>query len=412
MGLGNVVVMRDKMEHVSKKQVSFYNDTGAEVTLRGGYAVCYDQDYGDATAVDFTRASRVLKPATANLGHFAGVISEEWDGTVVANGKQHNIEINDPVKGGQKVSAWTDQSVELDVTILYVEDGNFSLTDKPGIADGEKYAVARALQTVDRSTDNGTTLVLLVGLENEFILQEAQADAGGYSPAIWNQMPMDDIIAGKRGFVFEDDFLGGANLVTAEGWVLTTVTSGTIALSATEVGGALVVSSGAHNAADDGAQAQLLNCRVLPVAGTKIAFEARVQMNDATDQYFVGLAATDTTLIAAGVLDDVSDKAGFFHAVSETDDKISTVTARAAADDATSDVADNADGTYVTLGFVIDGLTSIKFYVNGVLVETGATVASIPSAAMCLSLVSQIEATGANAELTIDRVRVAQDVRV
>ena len=58
MGLGNVVVMRDKMEHISKKQVSFYNDTGAEVTLRGGYAVCYDQDYGVATAVDFTQIGR------------------------------------------------------------------------------------------------------------------------------------------------------------------------------------------------------------------------------------------------------------------------------------------------------------------------------------------------------------------
>jgi len=131
-------------------------------------------------------------------------------------------------------------------------------------------------------------------------------------------------------------------------------------------------------------------------------------MNDATDQYFVGLAATDTTLIAAGVIDDVSDKCGFFHHAESTDNKISSITARADADDATADVANNTDDTYITVGFRISGLTSVEFYVNGALVEKGITAANIPNAAMCLSLVSQIEVAGEDAELSVDWVKIAQ----
>jgi hypothetical protein len=131
-------------------------------------------------------------------------------------------------------------------------------------------------------------------------------------------------------------------------------------------------------------------------------------MNDATDQYFIGLAATDTTLIAAGVLDDVSDKVGFYHEAASTDNKISCVTARTNADDKTADVATNTDATYMTVGFVITGITTVDFYVNGVLVESGALTANVPNAAMCLSVCAQVEATGADAEMDVDWVRIAQ----
>jgi len=42
------------------------------------------------------------------------------------------------------------------------------------------------------------------------------------------------------------------------------------------------------------------------------------------------------------------------------------------------------------------------------LVEKGTTAANIPNAAMCLSLVSQIEVAGADAELSVDWVKIAQ----
>jgi hypothetical protein len=64
----------------------------------------------------------------------------------------------------------------------------------------------------------------------------------------------------------------------------------------------------------------------------------------------------------------------------------------------------------MTVGFKITGLTSVEFYVNGVLVETGSTAANIPNAAMCLSLCAQIEATGADAEMHVDWVKIVQDV--
>jgi hypothetical protein len=45
-------------------------------------------------------------------------------------------------------------------------------------------------------------------------------------------------------------------------------------------------------------------------------------MNDATDQYFIGLAATDTTLIAGGVW-MMLRQGGLYHEAASTDNKIS-----------------------------------------------------------------------------------------
>jgi len=105
-------------------------------------------------------------------------------------------------------------------------------------------------------------------------------------------------------------------------------TKGSIAGDATAQGGVLTVTSATGDSADDGINAQLKNCMFKPAAGVKIWFEARVKMSDATQQYFIGLAGVDTTLIASGVLDDVVDKCGFYHEAASTDNKISAVSSR------------------------------------------------------------------------------------
>jgi hypothetical protein len=130
-------------------------------------------------------------------------------------------------------------------------------------------------------------------------------------------------------------------------------------------------------------------------------------MTDATQQFFIGLAGVDTTLMASGALDDVVDKAGFYHEAASTDDKISSVCSRTSTDDKTADVAANADNTYVKLGFVIDGLDSVTFYVNGVAVETGTTANTIPNAVMCLSFFAGYE--GAAGVMHVDWVRILQE---
>jgi hypothetical protein len=146
-----------------------------------------------------------------------------------------------------------------------------------------------------------------------------------------------------------------------------------------------------------------------PAAGRKIWFEARVKMNDATDQYFIGLAGVCTALISSGALDDTVDKCGFYHEAVSTDNYISAVSSRTTSEEKNTDVGTNADATWVMLGFVIDGLDRVDFYRNGVLVAHCTDADDIPNAVMCLSAVAQIEVAGADAEMSVDMVRIAQE---
>ncbi len=244
----------------------------------------------------------------------------------------------------------------------------------------------------------------------QYDLGYGTAVGAGPSPLIWADAPVLEVMLDPTaGFLYFNDYLGTIDVTTADGYVITGVTTGGISPVVDEDGGVLLVDSQGNATADDGVNVQLSNCMFKPVAGRKIYFEARVKMVDTgDDQYFIGLAGIDTTLIAAGIMDDVVDKCGFFRIAASTADKISSIASRTTEDDATADVGDIVDATYVKLGFVIDGLTSVKFYVNGVLVETGVTTAAIPNAVMALSYVAQVEQTSADAELSIDWVRVLQ----
>jgi len=236
------------------------------------------------------------------------------------------------------------------------------------------------------------------------------ASGKGPSPALWSDCPYLALALGaKEGFVFFDDFLGPIETTTALDWTITQVTTGRVAGGATEQGGVLLVDSNGNPPSDDGVNVQRTNCLFKPAANRKIWFEARVKMNDATDQYFIGLAGVDTTLIAAGVVDDVVDKCGFYHEAASTDNKISAISSRLTSEEKNTDVGANVDATYVKLGFKIDGLTRIDFYRNGVIVASVTDASDIPNAVMCLSAVAQIEVAGADAEMSIDWVRIAQE---
>lgn len=236
------------------------------------------------------------------------------------------------------------------------------------------------------------------------------ASSKGPSPAIWSDCNLLALEYGaKEGFVYWDDFLGQIDVTSADGWTITQVTTGRILGVSDEQGGAILFDSNGNTTSDDGVNAQLKNCMFKPAAGRKIWFETRVKMNDATDQYFLGLAGVDTTLIASGVVDDVVDKCGFYHEAASTDNKISAISSRLTSEEKNTDVGANADGTYVKLGFVIDGLTRVSFYRNGVLVATVTDANDIPNAVMCLSAVAQIEVAGADAEMTVDWIRIAQE---
>lgn len=230
----------------------------------------------------------------------------------------------------------------------------------------------------------------------------------GPSPIIWQEVPLLDIMLNPElGFVYFDDFLGPIDVTSGDGWTLTQVdTKGSILGDVAEQGGVLTVTSATGDSPDDGIQGQLKNCMFKPASGTKIYFEARVKMGDATQQYFIGLAGVDTTLMASGVMDDVVDKCGFYHEAASTDNKISAISSRLTSEEKDTDVATNTDGVYMKVGFVIDGLTRVDYYVNGVNVGNCVDTSDIPNAVMCLSAVAQYES--ADDIMDIDWVRIAQ----
>jgi len=388
-------------------------------TIKEGAPLSYNYDtttnwFGGSVSIGAVTASTTTAEGSQNEGKYIRVEdvtadNQEFFAGVVAKGgwvgKAGPRTLDIYVPNGAIVPIWTDKSVAIKDP-LYLEHGQLTLVNATQVGMGHRVGVC--VETIDRSSTAGLALARLDGISSSESTVVNGTLGVGPSEDLWEDCPWDEIAKNPGlGIVYFDDFMGPANLVTAEGWTITQVTTGTLSLVASE-GGELKFDSAGSTTADDGVQAQLLNCRFLPVAGKTIWFEARVKMNDATDQYFIGLAATDTTLIASGVIDDVSDKCGFFHHAASTDNKISSITARAAADDATADVATNTDATYMTVGFRISGLTSVEFYVNGVLVETGSTAANIPNAAMCLSGVAQIEGTGADAEMSVDWVKIAQ----
>lgn len=143
-----------KSEKLAKKKVLLYNDTGAAIVIRGGWAVCYAYD-----ATDISQSYLVERPATANLLWFAGVITEEYDGFGVAAGAYRAVEIYIPTKYGQVVPVFISEDHSANIAILEISDGSFILTEGATAA-----RVAKSVQLVNRSTTNGTCLARLYGI--------------------------------------------------------------------------------------------------------------------------------------------------------------------------------------------------------------------------------------------------------
>lgn len=404
------------------KRISVYYE--GTNTIYEGMALCYNHDtttnHIGVASIDFTTTAgsvsestttaegsqnegkfiRVEEPSAANQRFFAGV---------VAGGKHE----------GSVGPAWVDVYAPNGAIVPVYTDKSVTINDKAHLEIGENTVIDDATaggpcigffdETIDRSSTAGLALCKLTDVDASEI-KSASTLSVGLSPLLWGDAPsVAELADPGNGISYFDDFIGAVNTTTAEGWIITQTTTGTMLATPVE-GGALLLDTAGHTGADDGIECQKLNCRFLPKVGTNIWFEARVKMNDATDQYFVGLAATDTTLLPAGAADDAVDKCGFYHLAASTDNKLSSITARTTADDLTADVVTNTDGAYITLGFKITGLTSVKFYADGALVETGVTTANIPNAAMCLSLVCKTEGTDVDAEMTVDWVKIVQDV--
>jgi hypothetical protein len=215
----------------------------------------------------------------------------------------------------------------------------------------------------------------------------------GLSPTIWSQAPITEINNGglTEGFGFTDDFLTFDD--ASNSWFLTNASSGTAALDVAAKGGVLLLDSAAA-ANNQGVQIQMGGeisaSSFIASAVSKIYYEARVKIADigsTTCQMFVGLSSIDTSILASAAntsinhigFEAINDTAMGFHS-EKADTRASTAAVHTVVDDA-----------YVKLGFVVDGLTKVTPYVNGV--AKAAITTQLPIVGMTPSFVCHSSGT-------------------
>jgi hypothetical protein len=248
----------------------------------------------------------------------------------------------------------------------------------------------------------------------------------GPSPALWHDCPITQMLAYPSvGYLYWEDYLGPLDPTTATGYTITQEASGLIE-GLDGIGGILNVSSNGHNAAHDGINVQMLDStggeNWLPAAGKTLWFEARWKVNDESDEYYVGLCDRETDIIeqTSGMLDSTArNMIGFYTDAGTTATYLECVSAKAGTAQADSDIngAVIADDTYLQTGFKVysdEGQLKIDYYIDGALIvgsrvtDTDDIPITTGTGEMALSYVAQVAATGANAELYVDWVRIAQ----
>jgi len=159
--------------HIAKAEANplFVWFTGATALLEG-QAVCYDYDYGTATAYDAKRTNRVELPSITNARWFAGVAARNY--AAQANGQF--VEINAP---GSTCNILSKASTTIGVGRLTFEcGGTYAGYFRYQGFEGAGSAVP--LQTVDRSSTAGKCLARLeVGSQSGGVEVVTLAAAGG-----------------------------------------------------------------------------------------------------------------------------------------------------------------------------------------------------------------------------------------
>lgn len=150
----------------------------------------------------------------------------------------------------------------------------------------------------------------------------------------------------------------------AADWTVTETQAGATQALTDEDGGVLLLTNSAAD--DDLVALQKVGESFKFESGKKLLFKSRFKVSDATQSDIImGLQITDTTPL------DVTDGVFF-----QKDDGDANLDFHVEKDDTattTSAVATLSDDTYVTVGFVYDGKSEIRIYVNDALVGSSVT---------------------------------------
>lgn len=235
-------------------------------------------------------------------------------------------------------------------------------------------------------------------------------DASSALDAMWRHVPHPALIPPSVGFGEVNHFTDlpiddTTGLPT--GWTATVVDVGagatTIAL-ASKIGGWLRIEAAGNE--DDGAQIQKHGLMYQPTATNKLWFGARVLLDEATQSDgFIGLAATDTTVLA-------SDAAVYIGFAKNDGDANWDFVSNDTAETEVAAVATAVAATAVNLDFAWDGPAgTITPYINGVAGTAISTAADVPVGAadyMRLSFAYLNGAAQSAKGLEVDYYRIVQ----
>jgi hypothetical protein len=206
--------------------------------------------------------------------------------------------------------------------------------------------------------------------------------------SLWNTCPILEADSDPTLLFTINEQWGSYNAQATTGdYVLTQATTGSAAISTAEQG-VLAIDSGSTTA-NQGANLQRIKSAFYPATGKAIWAEFRVKLvTSLSAQVFIGLCASDTTIIASGALSIVS-AIGFS---SITGDGVLLQNCTASSTTTTAAATTLVAGTYQNLGFYFNGST-VQFYVNGA-PKGSAISANVPTGvALYPSLVCQSNGT-------------------
>lgn len=209
--------------------------------------------------------------------------------------------------------------------------------------------------------------------------------------------------------VLLDEQWGSYNAAATTGdYVGTAATTGTAVISTT-VQGALFIDAGATTD-NQGFNLQRLKSMFIPASGKSIWAEFKVALTATTPpvtraQLFVGLAASDTTIIASGA-QSTNNRIGW--QIEDGGLLVTTFTCDKAGTATTATGPTLVDATAIKLGLFYDGTAdTVQQYVNGVATGTAIATTYIPKLAVYPSFVCQSDGTD-RPNLTLYAYRVFQ----
>lgn len=217
--------------------------------------------------------------------------------------------------------------------------------------------------------------------------------SSNYANGLWASCPMLEYLHDPSiGVLLDERFTGYNAAATTGDYLLTQATQGTGAISAAAPG---VLELDCNSTTQgQGANLQRLKSAFVPAAGKHIWAEFRFKIVDTFDkvQLFVGLAESDTTIIASGAI-STGNHIGMYGAAANAGTMVLAGNKAAAA--TTKALSAIAEDTYIRFGFYVEGITSVTPYINGVALGSSSVLATanIPIVALYPSFVCQSDGT-------------------